>query len=276
MGNKMNTRVGIVQLAPVLGDRRATMAKIEDLLAGVDLPQILVFPELCNSGYNFSGKDQAQEYAEKIETSEFLDFMQGLARRSGGFVITGFNEKDDGQLFNTALLLGPRGVLGKYRKLHLFLNEKDYFQPGNLGLPVFDLGFCRLGMLICFDWLFPEVWRVLALRGAEIICHPSNLILPGLAQRGVAVHALINRVFVLLANRTGTEGDLSFTGNSQIVDPRGGLLTEADGVEEGVFLTEIDVEAARNKAITHRNDVFADRRPLEYSLLTQEMPRKKD
>jgi len=259
--------VGFVQIAPVLGQRDETIARIEQLILGFELPNILVFPELCNSGYNFADAEQAWQASETVTDSPFLDFLRGLCRKSGNYIITGLNERDGDYLYNTAVLLGPDGLIGKYRKLHLFLNEQDYFQPGNLGLPVFDLGFCRLGMLICFDWIFPEAWRVLALKGADLICHPSNLVLPGMAQRGVEVHAMINRTYVILANRTGSEGDLSFTGRSLVADPRGSTLVAADDSQEGLFRTEIDIEAARNKAVTARNDVLADRRPAEYRML---------
>ena len=263
-------RIGFVQLTPVLGDREATMAKIDRLISGVQLPEVLVFPELCNSGYNFTSREQAGQTAETIADSVFLQYLKKLCRRSERYIITGLNERDGDDLYNTAVLLGPQGYLGKYRKLHLFLNEKDYFQPGNLGLPVFDLGFCRLGMLICFDWMFPEAWRVLALKGADIICHPSNLVIPDAAQRGVVAHALVNRVYVVLANRTGAEENLSFTGCSLIADPHGNTMAAADDTAEGIFIAQIDIGAARDKKVTPRNDVFADRRPKEYNLLTQE------
>jgi len=259
--------VGFVQIAPILGRRDETIGRIEQIITGRVLPKILVFPELCNSGYNFADAEQARQTSETVTDSPFLEYLSGLCRKSGGYIVTGLNERDGDCIYNTAVLLGSDGPIGKYRKLHLFLNEKDYFQPGNLGLPVFDLGFCKLGMLICFDWIFPEAWRVLALKGADLICHPSNLVLPGLAQRGVGVHAMINRMYVILANRTGSEGDLSFTGRSLVADPQGSILVAADDTQEGLFTTEIDIEAARNKAVTARNDVLADRRPSEYRML---------
>ncbi len=269
-------RVGFVQLAPILADRDATIAKIDRLLEGVDLPDLLVFPELCNSGYNFTSPRQARQLAETVEDSIFLAYLAEICRRAGCFIVTGINELAGESLYNTAVLLGPDGYIGKYRKLHLFLNEKDIFRPGDLGLPVFDLGFCRLGMLICFDWIFPEAWRVLALQGADIICHPSNLVLPGMAQRGVSVHAMTNRVYIILANRTGAERELSFTGCSMVADPSGDTLAAADDRIEGISATEIDVEKARNKRVTTRNDIFADRRPREYQSLTDSLPAETD
>ncbi len=172
-------------------------------------------------------------------------------------------------MYNSAILIGPKGYLGKYRKLHLFMNEKDYFKPGNISLPVFDIGLCKIGMLVCFDWIFPEVWRILALKGAEIICHPSNLILPGLAQKAVPIHALTNRIFTITANRIGTEGDLSFTGLSTIANPNGDILFQASQTEEETVIKDIDIRLARDKIITKKNDLFSDRRPEEYSLLIE-------
>mgnify|MGYP001152469718 CR=1 FL=1 len=137
--------------------------------------------------------------------------------------------------------------------------------PGDAGLPVFDIGLCRVGILVCFDWIFPEAWRVLALKGADVVCHPSNLVLPGLAQRGVPIHALMNRLYVVTANRVGTEGDLTYTGRSLVADPLGDVPVEASPAGEEVGVAEIDVSLARNKRVTPRNDVLADRRPEEYA-----------
>jgi predicted amidohydrolase len=150
------------------------------------------------------------------------------------------------------------------------MNEKDFFQPGNAGLPVWDIGPCKVGMLVCFDWIFPEAWRILALKGADVICHPSNLVLPGLAQQAVPIHALTNRVYVVTANRIGTERDLAFTGMSTIASPEGKVLAQASQTDAETRVVEVNIELARNKDITARNHILADRRPEEYALLTKE------
>jgi predicted amidohydrolase len=248
---------------------RATIARIERqrlLCGGVDL---LVLPELCNSGYNFDSPEQAWETSEAVGDSVFLRYLESLCRRHNCHIVSGFNERDGDRLYNSAVLVGPQGYMGRYRKLHLFLNEKDFFAPGDEGLPLFDIGECRVGMLVCFDWIFPEVWRILALQGADIIAHPSNLVLPGLAQRAVPIHALTNRVYVVTANRIGSEGDLTFTGLSSIADPRGQVLAQASPSGEEAGMVEVDIAMARDKNITPRNNLFADRRPGEYSLLTE-------
>jgi predicted amidohydrolase len=262
-------RIGFIQFAPLLSDVRATIRKIDRLIplcAGVDF---LVLPELCNSGYNFESAEQAWATSEAIGDSVFVRYLETVCRRRNLHVVSGFNERDGERLYNAAVLIGPQGYVGKYRKLHLFMDEKDFFAPGDAGLPVFDIGPCRVGMLVCFDWIFPEAWRILALKGADVIAHPSNLVLPGLAQRAVPVHALINRVYAVTANRIGTEGSLTFTGLSTIADPKGKVLVQASASEEEVSVTDIDVGLAREKHITSRNDVLADRRPEEYSLLSE-------
>jgi predicted amidohydrolase len=162
-------KIGFMQFAPILGNVQATMDRISKLsprAAGADL---LVLPELCNSGYNFESLEQAWGTSEEIDNSVFLDYLESLCQQLNCHVVSGFNERMEDHLYNSAVLIGPRGYIGKYRKLHLFMNEKDFFEPGNTGLPVFEIGSCRVGMLICFDWIFPEVWRILALKGADII-----------------------------------------------------------------------------------------------------------
>jgi predicted amidohydrolase len=263
-------RISFMQFAPALGDLPATMDTIDRLSARCVGADLLVLPELCNSGYNFTSKQQAWETSEEIDGSRFLEFLRTLCQRLDCHVVTGFNERHGDHLYNSAVLLNPWGYVGRYRKLHLFLNEKDYFAPGDGGLPVFDIGLCQVGMLVCFDWIFPEVWRILALKGADVICHPSNLVLPGLAQRAVPVRAVTNRVYVVTANRVGTEGDLSFTGASTIASPRGEVLAQASSQGEAVDIVEVDVALARDKQITPRNHLFDDRRVEAYAGLLDE------
>jgi len=263
-------KIGFLQFAPALGDVRATMRTIDRLIDRTIPVDLLVLPELCNSGYNFQSAEQAWETSEEIQDGVFVRYLAGVCQRLGLHIVSGLNERDGQRLYNSAVLVGPQGYVGRYRKLHLFMNEKDYFQPGDVGLPVFDIESCKVGMLVCFDWQFPEVWRILALKGADIICHPANLVLPGLAQRAVPIHALTNRVYVVTGNRIGTEGSLTYTGLSTIASPKGEVLVQATASENKVGLADADINLARNKNVTTRNNVFADRRPAEYSLLVQE------
>jgi predicted amidohydrolase len=273
-------RIACAQFAPVLGDLEGNRKRVEALAeqaAGADL---LVFPELASSGYAFSSRDEAASLAEPAADGPFSRLVVELCRRHRMFIVSGFCERDGDRLGNSALLAGPDGVRGVYRKAHLFWDEKDVFAPGDTGLPVFDLAArdlgpdrgdwtCRIGILICFDWQFPETWRVLALKGADVVCHPSNLVLPGLAQRAVPLHAMLNRIFVVMANRYGVERHLTFTGESLLISQRGDELARAPVAEDAVLVAEIDPARARDKQVTPRNNLITDRRPELYGEITK-------
>jgi len=261
MANSLNA--GFIQFNPQLGEKEKNISLLEELIFKGKDAQLLVIPELANSGYNFESKKQAFSLAENTANSVFLDFLIDQAKKYNLFIVAGLNEEDGGKLYNTSLLVDPNGLIGKYRKIHLFWNEFDFFERGNLGLPVFDIGITRIGMLICFDWIFPEVWRILALKGAEIICHPSNLVLH-YAQQAVPVHGMINKTFNITANRYGTERGVTFSGQSILTDPTGQTLLKASEAENEVQWTDLDLDKARNKQITPRNHVLTDRIPEYY------------
>ncbi|MCA9755421.1 MAG: carbon-nitrogen hydrolase [Candidatus Eisenbacteria bacterium] len=256
-------RIGYVQMEPRVGESEANRERVRTAVLAAPEADLLVLPELANSGYHFESQGQSAQLAEPVD-GPFVALLRELARARNLTLVSGLAERDGSTLYNSAVLVRPDGSIELYRKLHLFLNEKDHFAPGNLGLPVFQVGAARIGLLICFDWQFPEAWRTLALRGADIVCHPSNLVLPGLAQRAIPVHALLNRVYVVTANRIGTESGLTFTGRSILVGPRGELLAEAPETSEETRVVEIDPFLARDKSVTPRNDLLDDRRPEHY------------
>ena len=146
------------------------------------------------------------------------------------------------------------------------MNEKDIFQPGDGKLQVTDIGGCKVGMLICFDYLFPEIWRTEAMKGADIICHPSNLITLN-AHRSVPGLSIQNRIFIATANRTGTERGLGFSGQSFVTNPSGEVLAQASADGDEVLPVNLDISLARNKYINPVNHVFNDRRPDIYDRL---------
>ena len=250
-------------MEPRVGESEANRERVRTAVLAAPEADLLVLPELANSGYHFESQGQSAQLAEPVD-GPFVALLRELARARNLTLVSGLAERDGSTLYNSAVLVRPDGSTELYRKLHLFLNEKDHFAPGNLGLPVFQVGAARIGLLICFDWQFPEAWRTLALRGADIVCHPSNLVLPGLAQRAIPVHALLNRVYVVTANRIGTESGLTFTGRSILVGPRGELLAEAPETSEETRVVEIDPFLARDKSVTPRNDLLDDRRPEHY------------
>ncbi len=262
-------RVGYVQFAPSLGDLDATLGNLEELLPRVMPADLIVLPELCNSGYNFASREQAISTAEQITDSRFIAFLAEHCRKRRCHIVSGFNEREGERLYNSAVFVGPSGCSGLYRKLHLFYREQDFFEPGNVGLPVFECGPAKIGIQVCFDWLFPESWRVLAIQSADIICHPCNLVLPGMCQRAIPIHAMINRFYIVTANRVGSEGDLSFTGASLIASPRGEVLTQGPPDTAHVSVVDVDLSRSRDKQITPMNHLIQCRRPDQYGLLTE-------
>jgi predicted amidohydrolase len=148
--------------------------------------------------------------------------------------------------------------------------KKNCFEKGNLPLKIFNIGSSRVGFMICFDWRFPETARTLALSGADLIAHPSNLVLPHCPQ-SIITRCLENRIFIVTANRVGTEkrtpnNSLNFIGQSQVVDPDGNILCRASKKQEETNIVDIDIEKSRNKYINSSDNLFTDRRPDLYRL----------
>ena len=253
-------KVGFFQFYPKLKDVEYNFTKIKDTLEGLNA-DLIVLPELALSGYNFLSKNELKPVAERC--MNLSDEFKNLAKRKNMLIIVGFPETCENKIYNSAFAFLPNGEIKIYRKLHLFYYEKELFEPGNKDLFVFEYNGVRIGMMICFDWFFPEVTRILALKGADIIVHLTNLVLP-YAQRVMPIRALENRVYVILANRFGEEknGDrvFKFTGKSIIADIDGEILANAGEEEETIKIVEIDPLKARNKQINKYNNLFKDRR----------------
>ena len=183
-------------------------------------------------------------------------------------IVAGLPERAGAACYNSAVVVGPSGFVGCYRKTHLFFEETLFFAPGDTGFQVWDIGSAKIGVMICFDWYYPEAARTLALKGAEIICHPSNLVLPDCPD-SMPVRCRENRVFAVTSNRIGIEArggknPLTFIGNSEIVAPRGTILHRAPRDQKELHVVEIDPAEARNKALTPYNDLLRDRRESLY------------
>jgi predicted amidohydrolase len=259
---------GFVQFAPRRYDVAANIARLEHLLRGVKA-DLLVLPELANSGYMYASPGELAPFSEPGDGSgPFLTALRALAADAGGVILTGLSESAPDGLYNSAAAVSAAGVLALYRKTHLFFDEQDLFLPGDTGFSVFEHAGARIGVMICFDWYFPESARTLALRGAQVIAHPSNLVLPH-CQTAMVTRCLENRVFAITTNRYGTETldgkRLTFTGASQLMSPLGERLLQAPVEGDCLLLAEIDPSLADNKRPTTRNDLFADRRPAFYA-----------
>jgi predicted amidohydrolase len=258
-------RVGFLQFRPARFDAASNLSFIERCLrgAGADL---VVLPELALTGYLFPSRQRLEQCAESLPGPS-TDRLEKICRRQRLHVVCGMAEKAGGAVFNSAAVVGPEGYLGTYRKTHLFLDEKDLFEPGDTGFRIFEMEGARVGVLICFDWIFPEASRTLALMGADVIAHASNLVLPH-AQGAVVTRCLENRIYWIVANRSGEEREgarrLVFTGGSRIVSPTGEILVQSSRKTPSLSIADVDPHRARDKRITPRNDVMADRRPEMY------------
>ena len=270
----MAITVAAAQLNPTIGDKRANLDRAEQAIreAAGRGAQLIVLPECALTGYVFDSLDDAMPHAEPIPGPS-TDTLAGVTRELGAYAVVGLLERADGVLYNSAIFLGPDGFVAKYRKTHiLHLGVDRFTTPGSIPFAVHDTPLGRIGILICYDLRFPQPARVLALRGAQIIALPTNWpvgadIQPDALTRARAAE---NHVFIVAADRVGTERGGGFIGRSQIIAPFGRVLTEASRSEVETIVVEIDPERATSKHIVNRPgeyemDYFADRRPELYA-----------
>jgi predicted amidohydrolase len=253
-------RIGFVQFNPIFGEKNANCDIVKNLLGDVRA-DLIVLPELFNTGYTFLNKAEVAMLAE-TKNGKTANFMLSLAQEKKCCFAYGFAEKYRDSLYNSMSFVSPAGLLHTYRKVQLFKEEKHWFQPGKQGFEVFEFRDVKLGMLICFDWIFPETIRTLALKGAQIILHAANLVMP-FCPDAMVTRAIENRVFIVTADRIGEEkrNDKAyrFIGKSQIVSQKGEILIRVRD-EECVKILDIDPALALNKKINEYNDLFADRK----------------
>jgi predicted amidohydrolase len=274
MKNTHGIRVACLQLAPRIGDteynRTLSAARIRD--AAAQGAQVIVLPELMQSGYLFSDLREALDHAESLSGPTVTLWAQ-LARALEVVVVAGFCERlNDHQVANSAVLIQPEGLISLYRKAHLWDAEKLIFTPGNQPPPVVQTRFGRIGMLICYDLEFPEWVRLPALAGAELLCAPVNW--PDAPRPAgerpaevvrVQANAAVNRMFIATCDRYARERSVDWVGGSVIVDPDGYPVAGGSSLQaEQVLWADLDLAKARDKSISPHNHVHRDRRPSLY------------
>ena len=270
--------VAVVQTEPVIGDVAGNLARIVDAVkaAAAEGARLVVLPELCVTGYVFEDRAEAWALAESIPDSPSAQTLVALARDLGIYLVSGFAERDGDLLYNSSLLTGPTGYVGRYRKVHLWDNENTIFTPGDVGLPVFDTDLGRVGMMICYDAWFPEAFRSLALQGVDVVCLPTNWVpIPG-QREGAPAMALslcqaaahVNSIHILAADRVGVERGQPFIGQSALIGPTGWPLTDpASSSHPQTLVAETDLGSGKGLRHWNRfNDPVANRRPDVYSL----------
>jgi predicted amidohydrolase len=260
-------RAGFYQFSPIFGEKDINIQKVIHAVRDVKL-DLFVLPEFFATGYQFTSSEEVASLSESIPDGPTTGALSELSRRKGFYIVAGLPEKEGDTFYNSAILTGPDGFIGVYRKIHLFSDENLLFSPGNSGFKVWDTGIGRIGIMVCFDWFFPESMRTLALLDADVVAHPSNLVLPWCPD-AMPLRCLENRVYAVTANRIGIESrkpdqDLTFIGKSEVVSPDGKILIRAPQDKEQLMVTNINHLNARDKRLNPHNDLFRDRRPDFY------------
>jgi len=271
-------RVAGVQMDPKILEKEKNLSKCLEFLetAAKKNAEIIVFPECALTGYCFSSLEESFSVAESVFDPSSRA-IASLCKELNVYTIIGFLERDGDKYYNSIALIGPNGVIGTYRKLHLpFLGIDRFVNPGDQPLKVFETEVGRIGMNICFDIRIPESARVLTLLGAESIMLPTNWpkgaeLVPKYV---INARAYENRVNVIAVNRVGKERGFEFIGQSKIVDYSGKTLAEANSLKEEIIFATIDLDGARKKHVIivpgeFELPLFEGRRPEFYGILVK-------
>lgn len=266
-------KIACVQTDVVFKDINANLNFLETTVRTevVQGTELTVFPECFSTGYCFDSLAEAMEFGESVPGPS-TDRVAMLCAELKTHVVFGMLEKSGDQLFNVAVLIGPNGLVGNYRKVHLpYLGVDRFTTPGDRPFDVFKVAGVRIGMLICYDGGFPEAARVLSIRGADLIVLPTNWPPGGsyMAEFSINCRAMENGIYFAAVNRIGIENGFSFIGKSRICSPVGATMMSIDDASPGILRAEIDPMIARTKRIVrvpgkHLIDRMADRRPEMY------------
>ena len=271
------TNIACVQMDVEMGNVAANLKRIVDRIhqSAERGAQLAIFPECALTGYCFDSLEEAAPFAEPIDGPSSKAIVDACSE-TGTHAVAGFIERDGSSFYNAAMLVGPDGVIGNYRKVHLpFLGVDRFLTPGDKPFRVFELPFGRIGINICYDASFPEAARALKLLGAELIVLPTNW--PTGAWRTaefiINTRACENHVNFAAVNRCGVERGWEFIGRSKVVDVNGDTIAEAAREGEEMLIVEVDLaEANKNKIVnvagSYEIDRLADRRPEFYEIIT--------
>lgn len=278
--NEPRTIVAGAQTNPRLFEVEANVSKCLGNLeeAAVHGAQLVVFPECATTGYCFDSRAEAMSVAEPVPGPSVERFLTAC-RRLHVYTIVGMPERAGEKLYNSAVFLGPEGIVACYRKVHLPKLGLDRFADHGPGpLQVYRSPVGAVGLYICYDSAFPEAARVMALEGAEVLVHPTNwpVGVEGTPRHIVYARAIENVVFHVSVNRVGDERGYHFIGQSKIISPDGEELAAAGPDREEIIYASLALAEARSKGRMsspgHESNRFRDRRPEFYGAITQQPP----
>ena len=268
---RQKTRVSLVQMDPWLGAVEQNRGRILNLAeqAAAEGAQIIIFPELSTSGCMLMSREAVYRAAEPVPGGPTVKSLEKMAKERNCYLVVGLPElgEDRVSCYNTAVLVGPCGYIGKHRKLNLWDVDKLYFEPGDLGYQVFPTPLGRIAMLVCYDMWFPENFRILAAMGADLICCPTNWMRLSADQPlSMGSHMAMaaagaNHIYVAAADRVGREGETVYCGASALLGPAGWPVAGPCSAEREEILTaDVDLMAARAVYGNPYNGLLADRR----------------
>lgn len=270
-------KVACIQTNVILKDKQANLSTATSLLneAADNGASLIILPELFNSGYTFDSRDEMLSFAEPIPNGETVTTLAAIAVQRNIYIVASMAEVDGIDLYNAAVLVGPEGYIGKYRKTHICGDELYWFEQGNLGFPVFNTRLGKIAMLVCLDGYYPETYRICALQKADIICIPTNWAhcdhLPApyhtMGPTLTMSNALSNHIFVAACTRVGAEPGISYAGHSIIACPTGAPISEIAGKEQQIIYAECDLAETRKQYIDATNSRLKNRRIDLYDAL---------
>ena len=272
------TNIACAQIDCHLGQPQTNLEKIISSIrsAAERDAKLVMFPECALTGYAYESLAEAIPFAEPADGPS-ANAIAEACRETNAYAVVGFIEADGDNYYNAAMLVGPDGLLGDYRKTHLpFIGIDRFLTPGDRAYQVFELPFGKVGLNICYDISFPEPARALKLLGAELIALITNW--PTAAWRSpefvANTRALENHLFYAATDRVGTERGWDFIGRSKVVDCNGDTLGEAGATDEELLVVAIDFQEANNNRIvnvpgSYEVDRINDRRPELYNVISE-------
>lgn len=277
-GKENPVKVAVVQMSYEIGKKDETVQKGIDKVneAADNGAKLIVLPELCTSGYIFNTREEVAGMAEEVPGGKTIKVWEAVTKEKDIYLVAGILEQEGEKFYNTAVLIGPDGFIGKFRKMHLWDEDKVWFEPGDLGIPVFHTPIGRIAMIICYDMWFSEMWRIAAMKGADIVCVPTNWLkidafpehIQSMAPYMAIVAANTNAMFVACADRVGVERGIIFPGLSLIASPTGWFSAgPASTTEEDILYHVCNMSDARKYNWTTHNVLFRDRRTDYYDLM---------